>query len=66
MIGEAYETVVYRWGERMAERLFIDNPWAALWGEDVEIGRPKLRTGKAFLRAVGLGSKRRKRRRRRA
>lgn len=66
VLDEAYETVVYRWGEQRAQRLFIDNPWAALWGEEVEVGRPKLRRSRMFLRAIGLGGRRRRRRRRRA
>ena len=65
VLDEAYEMVVYRWGERTAERLFIDNPWAALWGEDVEVGRPRLRRSRAILRRLGFGDKRRKRRKRR-
>ncbi len=67
VLDRAYETVVYRWGEPVAQKLFLDNPWAALWGEDVEVGEAKLRRSRAFLRAIGLGErKRRKRRRRRA
>ena len=65
VLNEAYEMVVYRWGERRAQRLFIDNPWAALWGEDVEASAPKVRSSRAFLQAVGLEDGRRKRRRRR-
>jgi protein-tyrosine phosphatase len=66
VLDEAYEMVVYRWGEKTAQRLFIDNPWAALWGEDVEAVRPRLRRAKAFLHMLGLRGRSRRRRRRRA
>ena len=39
-LNTAFEFVVYRWGRRTAERLFLDNPWLALWGEPLPtIGR---------------------------
>ncbi|MCB1019081.1 MAG: hypothetical protein H6509_07305 [Bryobacterales bacterium] len=65
VLDEAYDMVVYRWGEQMAQKLFIDNPWAALWGEDVEVPRPRVRSGRAFLRMLGLSRRRKGRRRRR-
>jgi protein-tyrosine phosphatase len=64
VLDEAYDMVVYRWGEAVAERLFIDNPWAALWGEDVATGVPRLRRSRAFLSMLGLKSRGRRRRRR--
>jgi protein-tyrosine phosphatase len=33
----AYEFVRYRWGEAMANKLLIDNPWAVLWGETIDV-----------------------------
>ena len=65
ILDEAYQMVVYRWGEKTAQRLFLDNPWAALWGEEIEEVKPRLRSGKAFLRMIGLRGRRRSRRRRR-
>jgi protein-tyrosine phosphatase len=64
ILDEAYDMVVYRWGERTARRLFIDNPWAALWGEDIAISGPRLRRSSMFLRMLGLRGPRRRRRRR--
>jgi protein-tyrosine phosphatase len=66
VLDQAYDIVVYRWGEKMAERLFIDNPWAALWGEDVERVAPRVRRTSKFLRMLGLRGRRRRRRSRRA
>jgi protein-tyrosine phosphatase len=40
-LDQAYDAVVYRWGQERAERLFIDHPWAALWGEKIEPPSPK-------------------------
>ena len=39
----AYEFVSYRWGDTMANRLLIDNPWAVLWGESIDA--PKVSVG---------------------
>lgn len=33
----AYEFVRYRWGAAMANKLLIDNPWAVLWGEKIDV-----------------------------
>jgi protein-tyrosine phosphatase len=60
VLDEAYDIVVYRWGEKMAERLFVDNPWAALWGEDVERVTPRLRRSSTILRLLGLRRRRRR------
>jgi protein-tyrosine phosphatase len=40
---EAFEFVAYRWGEHRAERLLIDNPWATLWGQDIEPPPPRVK-----------------------
>ena len=60
-LDQAFRTVVYRWGQERAQRLLIDNPWAALWGQPVEVRRPKLQD-KSFSvrRALGLDSPARK------
>ena len=42
-LDEAYELVADRWGDKEADRLFIDDPWAVLWGERIEVPAPKLR-----------------------
>ena len=42
-LDEAYEAVADRWGDKEADRLFIDDPWAALWGEKIEAPEPKVR-----------------------
>ncbi len=36
VLDDAYALVAYRWGERRARRLLIDNPWAALWGQPID------------------------------
>jgi protein-tyrosine phosphatase len=46
-LDQAFHVVVYRWGEDRAQRLLIDNPWAALWGQPIKIPRPK-RLDKTF------------------
>lgn len=60
----AYEFVVYRWGEARARRLFLDNPWAVLWGETIETEQVRARRKSASL-ASRLGFTRRKKKRRR-
>ena len=42
-LDEAYEFVVDRWGNKEADRVFIDGPWAALWGEAIERPTPMVR-----------------------
>ena len=41
VLDDAYALVSYRWGERRAQRLFIDNPWAALWGHPIDRPPPE-------------------------
>ena len=42
-LDEAYEAVLDRWGDKEADRLFIDHPWSALWGERIEPPPARLR-----------------------
>lgn len=64
----AYDFVVYRWGEERARRLFLDHPWAALWGLEIESGRTRVRRRRLLpkLRIPFFQPKRRRRRRRRS
>ena len=39
-LARAYEFVLDRWGDAEANRLFIDHPWAALWGDAIEAPTP--------------------------
>ncbi len=41
VLDDAYAFVAYRWGERRAQKLFIDNPWAALWGHRIDRPPPR-------------------------
>jgi protein-tyrosine phosphatase len=61
-LDQAFSMVVYRWGEERAHRLLIDNPWAALWGQRIEVSLPK-RHGKTFSikRVLGIDSPNEKR-----
>jgi protein-tyrosine phosphatase len=42
-VDEAYDFVAYRWGDDVAERVFIDNPWAAIWGQEIEPPKPRIK-----------------------
>ena len=44
---KAYDFVLDRWGDKEADRVFIDHPWAALWGDVIRpaAGRRKHRRG---------------------
>ncbi len=53
-LDHAFSTVVYRWGPERAQRLLIDNPWAALWGQPIETPRPK-RLERTFSIKEALG-----------
>lgn len=59
---EAWDYIVYRWGEERARELLIDNPWAALWGEKIETRSARIRR-KTSLRRMLFGKKRRSSRR---
>ena len=61
-LDRAYEMLEYRWGEPVAERLLIDNPWAVLWGEEIETPRVRLRRS---VKLFDFGPTQKKRRRRR-
>lgn len=56
-LDQAFSMIVYRWGQERAQRLLIDNPWAALWGQPIATPRPK-RLEKTFSikSALGLNS----------
>jgi protein-tyrosine phosphatase len=57
-LDQAFGAVVYRWGEERAQRLLIDNPWAALWGQPIQAPRPKRATAAFSLkRALGFDSR---------
>lgn len=60
---EAWDYIVYRWGETKARQLLIENPWAALWGERIEPGDARIRKAPSLQKSF-LSKKRRKRRRR--
>ncbi len=51
VLMSAYEFVADRWGDQEADRLFIDNPWAALWGDPIKSPRSQLkrRLGLSFF-----------------
>ncbi len=58
-LDQAFSMVIYRWGEERAQRLLIDNPWAALWGQRIAVPRPKpLHRTFSIKRALGLESSR--------
>jgi len=42
VLMDAYDFVLDRWGDQRADLLFVDNPWAALWGERIEPPKPRL------------------------
>ncbi|MDA1233948.1 MAG: hypothetical protein O3A53_04035 [Acidobacteria bacterium] len=57
-LEQAFSMVVYRWGEERAQRLLIDNPWAALWGQPIEVPRPKRQARTFSIKSVlGLDSR---------
>ncbi len=39
-LARPYEFVLDRWGDGEADRVFIDHPWAALWGDAIEPPTP--------------------------
>jgi len=47
-LAQAYEFVLDRWGDAEADRLFIDHPWAALWGDTVEAPTPDPRPQRSW------------------
>lgn len=58
-LGQAFGKVVYRWGDERAQRLLIDNPWAALWGQPIAVPSPKpLYKAFSIKRALGFDSPR--------
>ena len=58
-LEQAFSAVVYRWGGDRAQRLLIDNPWAALWGQPIEAPPPKrLDADFSLKRALGLDFRR--------
>jgi len=61
VLREALDFVLYRWGEAAAQRLFIDHPWAALWGEKIEPPAPQVKR-RSLLEALLKPKKRRRRR----
>ena len=71
-LSDAYDYVVYRWGESRAERLFIDNPWPVLWGLEPTqpVVKRRARTTVSIPALLGIEKlfqpkKKKKRRRRR-
>jgi protein-tyrosine phosphatase len=42
-LNQAYDFAADRWGDDVADRLFVDHPWAALWGETIKAPKPRLR-----------------------
>lgn len=53
-LDDAYKFAIYRWGPDRARQMFIDHPWAALWGERTETPRPD-RLPRPFSLASALG-----------
>jgi protein-tyrosine phosphatase len=48
VLMKAYEFVADRWGDQEADRLFIDNPWAALWGDPLKLPAPRVKRRRSW------------------
>lgn len=58
-LDDAYNFAVYRWGQERARKLFIDHPWSVLWGERIDMPRPrKLERSFSLARTLGWGVRR--------
>lgn len=60
---EAWDYIVYRWGESKAQELLIENPWSALWGERIEPRQMRIKKSQSLEKTFTI-KKRRSRRRR--